>query len=64
MWDDLATFKTDALLRPDFYLCIVHKLIDFSVQNLDQLLILMELEVVDLEVDDEIVIVGAVNDIS
>lgn len=64
MWNDLATFKTDALLRPDFYLCIGPKLMDFSVQSLDQLIILIDLEIASLELNDEIVIVGAFNDIN
>jgi len=64
MWKDLAIFKTDTVLRPDYYLCLGARVMDFSSVDLDQILLLMDLEVMDLDPDDDIIIVGATNDIS
>lgn len=63
MWKDLAVFKTDTVLRPDYYLCLGARVMDFSSVDLEQILLLMDLEVMDLDPEDEIIIVGATNDI-
>jgi N-methylhydantoinase A/oxoprolinase/acetone carboxylase beta subunit len=64
MWDDLSVFKTDSILRPDYYLCISAKVMDFAgIVDLEQLYMLMDLETADLEPDTEVLIVGAVNQI-
>lgn len=63
LWEDLAAYKTDIILRPDFYLCIGAKVMDFSATDYDQLIMLMDLEVLDLDPDEEIIVTGAVNEI-
>lgn len=64
MWKDLAIFKTDTVLRPDYYLCLGARVMDFSSVDLEQILLLMDLEVMDLDPEDDVIIVGATNDIS
>jgi len=61
MWEDLAAYKTDIILRPDFYLCIGAKVMDFSSTDFEQLMMLMDLEVMDMNPDEEIIVIGAGN---
>jgi len=62
MWDSLSFFKTDSILRPDYYLCIGAKVMDFAGSiDLEQIYMLMDLEVADLDSGTPILVVGAVN---
>jgi N-methylhydantoinase A len=61
MWEELAVYKTDVILRPDFYLCIGARVMDFSSNELEQLLMLMDLEVMEMSPDEEIIVTGAVS---
>lgn len=61
MWEELAVYKTDIILRPDFYLCIGARVMDFSSSDYEQLIMLMDLEVMDINPDEEIIVTGAVN---
>lgn len=62
LWDELAVFKTDTVLRPDYYLCIGARVMDFSSVDFDQLKLLMDLEICDRDPEEDIIIVGAIND--
>ncbi|MCL2321426.1 MAG: hydantoinase/oxoprolinase family protein, partial [Oscillospiraceae bacterium] len=64
MWKDLAIFKTDNVLRPDFYICMGPRVCDYSAVDLEQVELLMELDVVDREPNEEILIIGAKNDLN
>ena len=61
MWEELAVYKTDIILRPDYYLCIGAKVMDFSSPSYEQLIMLMDMEVMDMDPDEEIIVVGAGN---
>jgi hypothetical protein len=61
MWEDLAVYKTDVILRPDYYLCMGAKVMDFSSPSYEQLIMLMDMEVMDMSPDEEIIVVGAGN---
>lgn len=64
MWEDLAVFKTDSIIRPDFYLCIGARVMDFSGSiDLENVKMLMELEITGYDPDTEIVLIGAINTI-
>lgn len=63
MWKDLATFKTDSVLRPDYFVCVGPRVCDYSATDLEQILLLMDLDIGDREPDEEILIIGAINDI-
>ncbi|MEG0179302.1 MAG: hydantoinase/oxoprolinase family protein, partial [Oscillospiraceae bacterium] len=63
MWQDLAVFKTDTVLRPDFFLCVGPRVCDYSAIDMQQLEMLMNLDTGDREADEEILVVGTVNDI-
>ena len=63
-WEDLAVYKADAILRPDYYICAGARVMDFNgTGELDQVLLLMDVEMQSLDPGTEIVIVGAKNEI-
>ena len=60
LWDDLADYKGDSINRPDFYLCVGGRVMDFSGSiDLNSVKMLMELEMSAYEPDYEVIIVGA-----
>ncbi len=63
LWKELATFKTDTVLRPDYFVCVGPRVCDYSAVDLEQVLLLMDLDIMDREPEEELLIVGAINDI-
>jgi hypothetical protein len=59
LWESLAVYKTELIARPDFYLCIGARLMDFTAADYEQLELLMDIEVSSLESDEEIIVVAA-----
>jgi N-methylhydantoinase A/oxoprolinase/acetone carboxylase beta subunit len=61
LYDDLAVYMSDAVLRPYFYVCLGGKVMDFDGSSMDyeQLLVLMDVEFGDAEPDQDIIIVAA-----
>ncbi|NCC07309.1 MAG: hydantoinase/oxoprolinase family protein [Clostridia bacterium] len=63
MWENMAVFKTDTVLRPDFFICVGPRVCDYSAVDLEQLLMLMELDSSDREPDEEVLVIGTVTEI-
>lgn len=64
MWEELAVFKNDIKLTPDMYLCTGGKVLDYAgMMDLDQLYLVVDTELATLEDDEEVILVGAKNDI-
>lgn len=64
LWNELAVYTADAILRPDLYICIGGKIMDYSgTIDFEQIQILIDLELNDLEENDEIIIAGVKNEI-
>lgn len=64
MWEQLAVFKNDIKLTPDMYLCTGGKVLDYAgMMDLDQLYLVVDTELSTLEDDEEILLIGAKNDI-
>ncbi|MDR1221156.1 MAG: hydantoinase/oxoprolinase family protein [Treponema sp.] len=62
MWDELALYKADAILRPDYYLCVGSRVMDYAgTVDIEQILMLMETDMQTAGSGDEIIIVGAKN---
>lgn len=62
MWEELAIYKADAILRPDYYLCVGARVMDFNgTGELEQILMLMDVEMQMVDTSDQIIIVGARN---
>jgi N-methylhydantoinase A len=59
LWESLAVYKTELIARPDYYLCIGARLMDFTATDYEQLELLMDIEVSSLEADEEVIVVAA-----
>lgn len=60
LWEELAIYKADAILRPDYYICAGARVMDFSGSvELSNVLMLMDVEMQMLDPNEEIIIVGA-----
>lgn len=58
LWDEMAVYQSEVIIRPDFYLCIGPRVMDFSNPDYEQLLLLMNLEISTLEPDTGIIVVA------
>lgn len=64
LWEELTVYKSDSVLRPDFYLCVGPRIMDFAARgDLKQLLMLMDACVQLTDSEEEIIILGAKNEI-
>ena len=62
LWESMAVFKTDSIVRPDFYLCAGARVMDFSGGiDLGNIKLLMDLEMSSYDPDQEVIIIGAIN---
>lgn len=59
LWEDMAVYKTELIARPDYYLCIGARVMDFTASEFEQLELLMDIEVSTFEPDTEIIVVAA-----
>lgn len=62
MWNELATFKTDSVLRPDYFVCYGPRVSDYASNELKQILLLMDLDLSDRGAEEEIIIVASIVD--
>ena len=63
MWENAAIFKTDSILRPDYFVCFGPRVADYSATDLEQIHLLMDLDLGDREPDEEIIVVASMNEI-
>ncbi len=59
LWDDMAVYQTELIARPDYYLCMGARVMDYTAADFDQLELLMDIEVGSLEPETEIIVVAA-----
>jgi hypothetical protein len=59
LWDDLAIYQTEVILRPDFYICAGPRVMDFSVNDLEALMLLIDIEMSTLDSNEEVMILAA-----
>lgn len=63
-WDDLAVFKSDIKLYPDIYMCIGGQVVDYEgLTDANQLSLLMDTELSVRNPTEQVIIVGARNDL-
>lgn len=58
LWVSEAVFKTDTILRPDFYVCFGPRVSDYTAVDLEQVFLLMDLDLGDREPTEEIILIG------
>lgn len=62
MWTELSVFKADAILRPDYYICVGARVMDFNGStDIDQILMLMDIEMQMVDPGEDVIIIGAKN---
>lgn len=59
LWEAMAVYQTELIARPDYYLCIGARVMDFTASDFEQLELLMDIEVSTFEPDTEVVVVAA-----
>lgn len=62
IWNENAVFKTDTVLRPDFYVCVGPRVSDYSAVDLEQIMLLMSLDLGDREPEEEVLIIASVRE--
>lgn len=61
LWEDMATFASDSIMRPDFFICVGPRVCDYSAIDISQLELMMALDLEDRDPDEEIIIICARN---
>jgi len=63
LWKENAVFKTDTVLRPDFFVCFGPRVCDYSAVDLEQVMLLMNLDLGDREPEEDVLIIASVQEI-
>lgn len=58
LWEEMANYKSDLIIRPDFYICAGARLMDFATQDFSQLIMLVDLEIASIQTEEELLIVA------
>ena len=59
VWEQMAVYKTELIQRPEYYLCMGARVMDFNSLDLSQLEVLMDMEVSSLSSDADVVVIAA-----
>jgi len=60
LWKEQAEFKTDSVIRPDYFICYGPRISDYSAIDLEQIYLLMDLDLGDRDKQEEIIIVASI----
>ncbi|MGL5435710.1 MAG: hydantoinase/oxoprolinase family protein [Lachnospiraceae bacterium] len=59
LWEDMAVYQSELIARPDFYVCMGARVMDFSAIDFEQLELLMSIELSNADPDSEVIVVAA-----
>ncbi|CCV63956.1 putative N-methylhydaintoinase A [Alteracholeplasma palmae J233] len=59
LWEKMASYQAEVILRPDYYVCAGPRLMDFSSIHFEQLALLMDTQLSDLDENEEVIIIAA-----
>jgi len=59
LWETMAVYQTELIQRPEYYICVGARVMDFTAQEFEQLELLIDLEMATIDPEEEIIIVGA-----
>lgn len=59
LWEEMAVYQSEIILRPDYYLCMGARVMDFSANEYEQLTLLVSIEAGSLNPEEEILVVAA-----
>jgi N-methylhydantoinase A/oxoprolinase/acetone carboxylase beta subunit len=61
-YKEFVVFRSDSVMRPDFYICIGPRIVDFEgTMRLEQIFILIDIELIGLSDEDEILVIAIRN---
>ena len=60
LWEEQAEFRTDSVIRPDYFICYGPRISDYSAIDLEQIYLLMDLDLGDRDEQEEIIIVASI----
>lgn len=63
LWKERALFKTDTVIRPDYFVCVGPRVCDYSSVDLEQIFLLMDLDIADRDPEEEIIITASTVDV-
>ena len=58
LWENMAVYRSEVIIRPEFYACMGARVADFSAEEFDKLELLMDLEMSNLEPDEQVILVA------
>ena len=59
LWEDTAVYQSEMIARPDYYLCMGARVMDFSATEFSQLALLMDIETSSMDPEDDIIVMAA-----
>ena len=59
LWEEMAVYQSEMIARPDYYLCMGPRVMDFSATEFSQLSLLMEIETSAMDPEDDIIVTAA-----
>jgi len=59
LWDDMALYNSEVIIRPDFYICMGARVMDFFSSDYEQLKLIVDIEVSNFNPEDELLIIAA-----
>lgn len=59
LWEDMAVYQSEMIARPDYYLCMGPRVMDFSATEFSQLTLLMEVETAAMDPEDDMIVIAA-----
>ena len=60
LWESCAVYSGEIVVRPDYYMCVGAKVMDFSsFSSLEQQYMIMDTSMADFEDDEEVLVIGA-----
>jgi len=59
LWEEMAVYQSELIARPDYYVCMGARVMDFSAIDFEQLELLMSIELSNADPESEVIIVAA-----
>lgn len=58
LWEEMSVYQSEIIVRPDFYICMGARVMDFTASNFEQLNLLIDIELSSADPDEEIIIIA------
>lgn len=58
LWEEMSVYQSEIIVRPDFYVCMGARVMDFTASTFEQLMLLMDIELNGLDPEMEIILVA------